>query len=295
MTWIYDKIPGGSKQEFAKDLRWSDQPEKVVWHSTEGSSFPSYGGGVSAPHFTVDVLARKTRQHYPLTEAAWALRVGSVSTNTDGAIQIEVIGSCDERSGVFPKVTQFTDEDLAYLAKVARAIHDATGIPLTESVTWVTYPASYGTGARQRLSGVGWDNYRGHLGHQHVPGNTHGDPGTMNVPRILEIARGGGVPTTRPGELKLASTEFDTIMSRLDQIVTWLNDKTNADRNALAEFVRAEVGAARDQLAGFTREAVKDIPGVDPERLETVLRDAVRENVQIDVAVDVKPPTRPAA
>lgn len=198
-AWL--KHPGLTRQEFTNPttLAWKREPALIVLHSTEGGGYPSattYRSGRSAPHLTVDPRERTARQHYPLTEAAWALAApAGVSTNTLGAVQVEIIGTCDPRRAGRPSVLTFDDGDLTYLAGILRAIADATGIPLASSVEWVGYPSSYGANGA-RLTAAQWATYRGVLGHQHVPGNTHGDPGTLNVARLLELA--GGVVTAPP-------------------------------------------------------------------------------------------------
>jgi len=110
-----------------------------------------------------------------------------------GAIQIEIIGSCDRSSNVNPKVQLFNDADLAYLAGFLRMVCREAGIPLITTVRWAPYPASSGN-TPIRLSNAGWTAYKGWLGHQHVPGNTHGDPGLLDVPKLLKIAIGGPTP-----------------------------------------------------------------------------------------------------
>lgn len=199
-TWL--TYPGLSRQEFANptSLAWKQQPSKIVLHSTEGSGYPSaktYRDGRSAPHFTTDLRGRTARQHYPLTEAAWALRApAGVSTNTLGAIQIEIIGTCVESRRDEPhSVLTFDDGDLGYLAGLLEVIAAATDIPLVTNVPWLSYPASYGD-SPVRLSVPAWTAYRGVLGHQHVPGNTHGDPGALNVARALELV--GATPVSAP-------------------------------------------------------------------------------------------------
>jgi peptidoglycan hydrolase-like protein with peptidoglycan-binding domain len=192
LDWlIYD---GLTRQEFPQRLGWIRQPACIVLHSTEGGSWPGYAGGGTAPHFTVDPRARSARQHFPLTSAARALvaPVDGTHTNTGGPIQVEIIGTCDPRNGALPFVLDLDDGALGYLAGLLRAISDPTGIPLTSSVTWLPYPSSYGANG-VRLTAEQWATYSGVLGHQHVPGNAHGDPGALNVARLLELA--GAAPS----------------------------------------------------------------------------------------------------
>jgi hypothetical protein len=193
LDWI--DYPGLTRQEFPARLAWKRDPAIEVLHSTEGSSWPAYAGGGTAPHFTVDPRAKQARQHFPLSSAARALVAPSdgTHTNTGGAIQFEIIGTCVPDSPL-PSVLDLDDEALGYLAGLMRAVADTTGIPLTTSVLWGPYPASYGA-TPQRLTPDQWATHTGVVGHQHVPGNTHGDPGALNVARLLELA-GGGDPET---------------------------------------------------------------------------------------------------
>ena len=101
-------------------LEWKRPPSIMVVHSTEGAGFPSistYGNGRKAPHFTCDPRLRQTRQHYPLTQAAWALvaPADGTHTNTGGAIQIEIVGTCDPRRTDLPSVLDLDDGALGYL------------------------------------------------------------------------------------------------------------------------------------------------------------------------------------
>lgn len=193
-TWL----SGYKKQDFGTDGgSWTRQPAIIVLHSTESGDhgWPGYSSGSSAPHFTLDPLTGECRQHISLAEAARALKnpSGGVETNRGGAVQIEIIGTCDpERKGdsgwtFLPTYTKWDS-----LAKVLKDISKACNIPLTEGVTWKAYPGSYGTGASQRLSGGSWNSYKGVLGHQHVPENDHGDPGNIDIAAILTAA--GGSP-----------------------------------------------------------------------------------------------------
>jgi hypothetical protein len=194
LDWITH--PDLARQEFPQRLGWIRPPAIIVLHSTEGSSWPGYSGGGNAPHFTVDPRAHQARQHFPLSSAARALVAPSdgTHTNTGGAIQFEIIGTCVPDSPL-PSVLDLDDEALGYLAGLMRAVADTTGIPLTTSVLWGPYPASYGA-TPQRLTPDQWATHTGVVGHQHVPGNDHGDPGALNIGRILALAGSATAPVT---------------------------------------------------------------------------------------------------
>lgn len=183
-------------QDFSSAYRGSTiTPNVVVLHTTEGGSWPSYSGGASAPHLTAKPDKRRKRlvwrQHFPVTMSARALRnePGGVETNTLNALQVELIGSCDRRDGYgalyWPDAPAWALRELAAFLAWA---HVEWGVRLEAPNLWLPYPASYG-GTRARLTPNQWRTFYGVCGHQHVPENTHGDPGDLNISAVLEHAR----------------------------------------------------------------------------------------------------------
>ncbi|MFJ5121938.1 peptidoglycan-binding protein [Kitasatospora sp. NPDC088548] len=186
-------------------------PRCGILHTTEGTGWPDYDGGGSAPHITAkpDFAGRRLtfRQHFPFDRSARALvnASGGVETNTAGAIQIELIGTCDPRTHqawadrgfqhiYWPEAPEWALRDLAaFLAWNAQT----NGIPLDGPSQWRAYPASYGAGNGVRMSFSTWNSFRGWAGHQHVPENLHGDPGNINFAALLALAK-GGAPTSPP-------------------------------------------------------------------------------------------------
>jgi N-acetylmuramoyl-L-alanine amidase-like protein len=142
---------------------------KLVWHTTEILELPNYGG--SAPHFTLDPRDGRLWQHIPLNRGARALKAGG--PNFMRAIQVELIG--------FAKDTQdWTDLNYRRIAKLARWIEANFDVPRKTSVTFV------GGGQTPHLPSVdAFRLYTGHIGHQHVPGNDHWDPGKLNMDKVL--------------------------------------------------------------------------------------------------------------
>lgn len=169
-----------------------DGSRKLLLHSTEGTTVESavaaYEAHNSWPHLTVDCPRRRIVQHLDLTVAARSLRNtpgGADETNRDGTVlvQIELVGTA-----VHP-TTLGSPEDLAWFAhEVVRPVCAQLHIPIATSVTWASYPASYGAGAAQRLSVAAWDAYDGILGHMHAPDNTHGDPGSIDIAWVIRAA-----------------------------------------------------------------------------------------------------------
>ncbi|WP_275462053.1 N-acetylmuramoyl-L-alanine amidase [Streptomyces noursei] len=186
----------------------------IVWHSTEGTSLPTYSGGAVAPNLTAVPNWSKKRidwyQHFGFDTSSRALvnLAGGVETNTLNVCQVEVVGTCDpathKRWGstahlYMPELPDWAVRDLSAFARWA---HDQHGVPLTSSVAFKAYPGSYGSNG-VRMSASAWTGYRGHCGHQHVPENDHGDPGAFPMAAILTAAGKTGAPsggggTSRP-------------------------------------------------------------------------------------------------
>ncbi len=169
-------------------------PFKGVLHSTEGKSYASARGAYvknkSNPHFTVSFEKGKFEawQHVPLDASSRALRNadGGVQTNRDSAIQIEIVGTCNppnrgKAGWLF--VPEAPEEYLAGIADLMAWVEAQTGIrPVSPAFS--PYPASYGA-SPARMTGPTWDDFNGWCGHQHVPENTHGDPGDIDIARLL--------------------------------------------------------------------------------------------------------------
>jgi hypothetical protein len=174
---------------------YSSPVDKFLIHTTEGGSIDgaiaAYRAINSWPHLTVDARVGRAPTicgHLDLDVAARSLRnmAGGVQTNTDGVIQIEVVGNAANPAGI----------DWAWIGDhVVGPICQTMGIPVHSSVRWVPYPQSYGLNASQRLSAAAWTSFQGVLGHQHAPENDHGDPGAIPIVTVLDAAKhGGSVP-----------------------------------------------------------------------------------------------------
>lgn len=199
--WFQDDFPGA-------DLRLSPKTMVVTLHTTEGTDWPDYLGGQTAPNYTglppLGDARGKWRAHFPDEKSSRALRneAGGVNTNTLNTVQLELIGSCDPKNRVRwggSSRTRVAGRDYVYwpeadlrqhrwLARILADFHIRHGLRLRTGVEFKPYPASYGANG-VRLSFAGWSNYTGVLGHQHVPENSHGDPGNIDIKTILAEAR----------------------------------------------------------------------------------------------------------
>ncbi|WP_116949205.1 hypothetical protein [Jiangella endophytica] len=117
-------------------------PDKVVWHTTETGGWPGYGGGASAPTLTYHALIHQWRQHFPCNRSSRALRnePGGVETNTEDALQVEIIAYSDERlaeqRGHLP-VSELDSEAIDDLADFAEWANREWSVPLRADVGWL--------------------------------------------------------------------------------------------------------------------------------------------------------------
>jgi hypothetical protein len=161
-----------------------------VIHTTESSTFTpgdTYFGRNVWPHFTFLQGDRPYTdavwQHLPLDKAARALanRTGGVETNREGCIQIEVVGYASR-----PAWSQGGGQTVWNFRRLMRAIEANTDIPRRCGVTFGGNE-QYGLDNRYELSNSAWESYRGWLGHQHVPENSHWDPGEIDIDNLLAV------------------------------------------------------------------------------------------------------------
>lgn len=199
--WVFTGYPGGSQQLFAGDeFPFKQSPCKMVLHSTETDGYPQYARN-KAPHVTANPGDRTWRQHRPLDKPSWSLAVGPVSTNSMGAIQIEIIG----RAATLKDLNQAS---LDWLGGLIRYLMQQANIPMQSSVSFGG-AETYGTNGTVRLSSAAWTGYRGILGHQHVPGNSHWDPGDLdgsvpfNQSRWFKAIAGTGSVESGEDDMKL--------------------------------------------------------------------------------------------
>jgi hypothetical protein len=157
---------------------------KLVWHTTEGSSLPGYNG--SAPHFTFDPKTGKLWQHMPVTACGMALQhpSGTPETNRAGCIQVELIAYSDTKLAQqhgHPEraIINLTDADYARIAKLARWIEKHCGTPRKA-------PRAFGPqNVPPRFGATEFIGVSGHVGHEHVPNNSHWDPSDLKISKVL--------------------------------------------------------------------------------------------------------------
>lgn len=277
--WFGDAYPGTAYPKV----------EKVVLHSTEGTGWPGYNDGASAPHLTVmgdfDKKRLIWRQHFHLLRNSRALRneSGGVQTNLDGAVQIEIVGTCDRTFATrYPSAAKtphlqmwnLPDWAIQGLGDFIWFMHDEHGVPLNVPALWPAYPSSPTLDNQVRMSGPEWNAFRGICGHLHVPENTHLDPGNIPIGEILKAARGEdmSVSDAKAGALEALKTNIakntngptpDVPTISVADFLEW-GDRKHDDILTLLSAVLAEVQAIRaEQVAIAERVAVLDTSGID--------------------------------
>lgn len=245
VQWFQDNYPGAAMD-----------PNAVVVHTTEGTSWPGYSGGATAPNYTArPAIAHRRldwRQHYPDERSARALEndPGGVETNTLNVVQVELVGTCDPRhrdrwgsarAGVdyiyWPEAPQWA---LRELAKFLAYMHTRHGVRLA-APRFKAYPASYGTGNGVRMTQRQWRNFYGVCGHQHVPENVHGDPGDLAMDKVLAMARAIVDPKPAKPAPKSRGANIDAALERIDGALSYAERKHIKRRARILRAARAEL------------------------------------------------------
>lgn len=185
--------PGATKDILGDAGAYTGGPAKGVLHTTESLKYAAarsaYISNKSNPHFTVSYENDYFQcwQHCSIKRASRALKnlSGGAETNRDWAIQIEIVGTSDPNKNWGSSYVQ--NFPLGYLdgiRNLMRWVEQNAGVARYVGVNFKPYPSSYGNNG-VRMSGATWDNYSGWCGHQHVPENSHGDPGAINIAYLM--------------------------------------------------------------------------------------------------------------
>lgn len=266
-------------------------PNCGVLHTTEGTGWPDYGGGKSAPNYTArpDFTNKRLvwRAHFPDEMSARALvnAAGGVDTNTANTVQVELVGTCDPKHAkswngqgrylagrhyiYWPAAPDWAKRDVGAFLKDMHARHR---IALTGPAKWLPYPKSYGSSGGQRMSHAQWRAFYGWCGHQHVPENDHGDPGALDFAGILALAK--GTQSASPAPPALTKEWFDMPIpdAELDRIALRVWQYTNPNvtkRDAYAHLIAAGDPKA---LAAAVKAVLPAQGPVSQDQLEAALR-----------------------
>ncbi len=157
---------------YVDSARW-----RVVIHATVTKGLPRY---TSPPHITINPITGQTWQHVPFTKGAYALRRNVTQTNRQHAIQVEIIDADGDASEWDKSV---------HLAKLLQWFLRHFPIKAGPLPVFSTRRC-YGTKSICRMTTQAWVNFNSFCGHQHVPDNTHWDPGPFDVAGLLTMDTG---------------------------------------------------------------------------------------------------------
>ena len=311
------KYPGASTAYWFQD-RWGGDLMEVnvcCLHSTEGLGLPGYDGGAMAPNLTgiADLGAQRLKwfQHFDIDRSSRALQnlAGGVATNTLNVVQVELDGTCDysKRKAWGNRVAgrdyiywgDPPDWALRDLAELLRWLNTDHGVPLTGPSMWLTYgpdarrqgvtPASYGA-SPARMSFAQWTAFKGICGHQHVPENDHGDPGSLPFAKLIALAKGQPVP--EEDDMPTANEIADAVLTRDGKILvpgapatnpTWTLSSVQTEILKRIDMVRTAEAA---QTAAITALAAQLGKNVDTAAVVAAVQKAIADAV-VQVSVDV--------
>lgn len=244
----------------------TDAPYRGVLHSTEGNSIEGAVGAYTAagvpPQLTIDPAEGRKAQHIDLERSAYALvHPSGCETNKLKCVQIEIVMYADadraiQNGGLH--VSDLTDEHYRFIAGCLREVEAAVPIQPVFATPWVDYPASYGRSAAQRFDVATWTDWGGWCGHQHVPGNEHGDPGQLDTVKLIP----GGDDDLNDADRNWLDEHFQQIVQKQDAQeaeIKALKDKLDAVATSKVSEIQRNL-----RRVGFQVDA-KGIEGKVPE------------------------------
>lgn len=180
-------------------------PNALVVHSTEGSTIAgavaTMEANNSSSHAICDPKTGEFRELLSWDRPARSLRnrSGGVETNNrPGIWQLEVVGRAEH-------IPTYDDVWHEQLADWIRWLCETLDVPLVAPYPFKPYPESYGLDNGLRISNAEWATVEGIIGHQHIPENTHGDPGDISRTLAHLI---GDTPPMAPADTLEAETKF---------------------------------------------------------------------------------------
>jgi hypothetical protein len=182
-TWVPNARNGGGSYVPGHPLR-------IVLHTMEGwLSASTAANHPYPPHLWASPRTGLKLQTVPLNRSAFALYQGSGPyTNKAGALQVEIEGFAAEAG-------QWGDDYLVWLAQHVVvplcdwAAQAGSPINLDHVPPIGTIGGSASEHAPQRLPYGDWEQLDGLCSHRHVPDNDHWDTGTLNIPRLVQLAK----------------------------------------------------------------------------------------------------------
>lgn len=267
---------------------------KVCWHTTEGSSLAGARAAFAAypPHLGYDPATRELEQYVPLDRHSYAFFNGEA--DDEYVIQIEVVGFAARSHLMSDEHVQRIVEDLV------DPLEEFVGVPPV--VVWHGFHGE-GEGlvlatpsSPIRLTLAQLREFAGHLGHQHIPGDGHWDPGRFRIDEVLRRSQEGTVAldnetvnVVRPDTGETWPERADVVLGYLMGTVNMLRDMAVAQGEVLRGIAEADdrVNLTEEQLARLSVNVTADLRAVVEDSV-TRLGDqlAAKLGVGRDVVLD---------
>jgi Hemopexin len=175
-------LPGAERMPATRNgPRYIPLPWRGVLHTTEG---PTIAGALQTfrdtnfwPTLTIEPNTFRVVQHYSLNTGARALSDHATAENAAHCVQIEIVGFAAQTPSWAP-------EQLAFIRDVVREIEALVPIQHASGREFLD-AAGVTANPRNRMSVDEWKRFAGWCGHQHVPGESHWDPGAIDIAAIL--------------------------------------------------------------------------------------------------------------
>jgi len=266
----------------------------LVLHTVEGSvSFRVAAGHRNPPHLWYSPARRELFQTMDLSGPAQALVTGSgFETNHRGpCFQVEIEGFArGVRSWPETYYRNLAQDVIAPLEALSRDIYGVGFLAgaTTGQLRWADeldgiFLAT--TRSPLRLTATQWRNAHGLIGHQHVPGNSHWDPGFLDVARLIRLVN---LEALTPRELHLNSGS-DFAMRGTD-VAAWQQILINAGYDLSPWGADGRFGAATD----VATRSFQSAKGLEPDGIVGPEELAAAEGAS--ASTDLRPPeTSPTA
>lgn len=230
---------------------------KICLHTTETVGVPGYSTGALAPHLTYDTATRAWTQHYPMTRPAESVRIH----DNDQLFQIEVVCYSARSVAAQAPTRRLWVGDLTdgHLSDLAAGIDWIRGyVPI--AAVWpgraaLTYAEANTPGFR--FTTAAFLEYSGILGHQHVPDNTHWDPGAFPWTRLTRnLLTKGDTPMTTPEFVaRLLPEDIRALCQAKGPGGRWVISPDSGDRAGITTYYTGILGDINNRdWIGFHHE-----------------------------------------
>jgi hypothetical protein len=281
---------------------------KVCWHMTQGTTLAGARAAFAAypPHLGYNPASRELEQYVPLDRHSYAFF--NSEADNEYIIQIEVVGFSEQAHNMPDWQVQNIVDDLV------NPLEEFVGVPPV--VIWHGFHGE-GEGivlatpsSPIRITLGQLREFAGHLGHQHIPGDGHWDPGRFRIDEVLRRSQEDDVSGADVWgyQLGLVQPDGTEVARQAGDIVRYLElgeaitrgiarDASTAAKEALTVVrrVEAKVDALTNTLSDDEAKilaAIRALPpgsgtgGLTPEQVEEVVR-----SVFADAGSDDSAPT----